>query len=144
MRFGETLLHTALDDLESFIWVALWTMLERCLDLKLTFSPADSQWMDFLNEPNPGVLYALKHSICLHLKAKTQLSPAISRVRPILGAWFEIVHTAQDALLMEKVSTFEEMQLICLRTYHDILGYLLDDPSFGGLPETWEELRGIP
>lgn len=90
-------LHTAIDDLESFAWLVLWSALHSA-----GRKPEMEIWADDLSQDNTRALYNAKEAISIRLTDflvtlnLDQFSPSFSFLHPLLRDWFRISFDAQN------------------------------------------------
>jgi hypothetical protein len=96
-QWTENLLRTALDDLESFAWVLVWTVL-RSIEKPTVI---EKQWiMSLASEKSYSDLAMTKGGIAAFFKVEEwqTTSDKMSSVMPLLTEWFTLAHTASRSL----------------------------------------------
>ena len=90
--WGSPPLHTAIDDLESFVWIVLWAI------LKTVKSPT-SRELDWLarisNDDVQAVANAKLGIIDVLTRLRIELFPELRPFRPLFQRWFLIARDAQ-------------------------------------------------
>jgi hypothetical protein len=93
-----TFTHTAIDDLESFVWVLLWVLLERCRRRNEVLPHPCRDWWTHLNSHNVR-LQSTKDSIFFALKVllEEELGP-IMPFAQLISEWGELALEARIAV----------------------------------------------
>src|SRR4051794_6914790 len=93
--------HTALDDLESFLWVLFWVALERQHPQKGQLPQPELHWWLRLNS-NSILVQSGKDSLITGLRksnaSRSALGP-IKRVVPLLLTWGELAEAASTQIM---------------------------------------------
>lgn len=87
-------LHTAIDDLESFVWIVLWSA------LRTIRSPTSREldWLTRISDDDVQAVANQKMSIMILISKPTELSPELEPFHPLFKRWFAIALDAQDKL----------------------------------------------
>jgi hypothetical protein len=135
--------HTAIDDLESFLWVLFWSILEvihihgKPTSMELfSIKVMTSHDLALLN--GQGRLLEL---VGLQLKLNTA-SPVIAAFGPILVAWSKVAEDAELALARQRETRtddelFEDTKSVCSRYIK--IGF----DHLANLATTWDDLFPI-
>ncbi|KAJ7577406.1 hypothetical protein C8J56DRAFT_1061062 [Mycena floridula] len=136
-RWKENPLRTAVDDLESFVWVLIWTIL--CLIAKFS-TPTDieQRWIENLSTDGHKDLATAKESILFFFTndGPEEISREMELLQPLLQIWFSLIPRSRNALsglLGERRGSTESQNLdddlhhLILDTY---VGYLTAGVEF--------------
>ncbi|KAL0950159.1 hypothetical protein HGRIS_010153 [Hohenbuehelia grisea] len=101
---GTAMVHTPLDDLESFIWVLLYDLLGWTPTDKRT--PVEVLWWDKINDED--IVNLASHKLAVSTKwsgtqkTKMMLSPALKLFRPLIRSWFRLAAQSANQYLRLK------------------------------------------
>jgi hypothetical protein len=130
--------HTAIDDLESFLWVLFWVTLDRQRMQKGRLPQPELHWWTKLNSDNI-MLQSAKDSLINNSKVSARLArEPIKQVAPLLLAWENLAQQAREevvtALADNPGSLTFETQRKCYEKYLDARFTFLKDAS-----KSWED-----
>ena len=138
----EAVLHTAIDDMESFGWVVLWAGLHQSRSISIT----EKTWIDALSADDIDKVATKKRWIMWEWPAKEKFSKHMQGLSPLLERWFSLATRARaDAkqFIQENVrrtgdadefaigsDTAQKLEGLCVdyyQRYMEILVGFLDD-----------------
>jgi hypothetical protein len=135
-------LHTAIDDLESFLWVLLWAIL-HVIRHHAKLSTDEDKWITGLSNGDVQGLLAEKANIKDRLNDLMFCDGTSKGLKPfgrLLQIWFDYALQASRELGLElnNPSNNDKFQMFCHGWYEKYiktgLGYMED------LPDTWSEI----
>ena len=130
--------HTAIDDLESFVWVLLWAILQ-IISKKSEFSNRELAWITGLSSDSILNLVAHKDSIKGLLIKPSKLSNAFIPFKDLFKSWFEY---ADQSCIMDNgphlLGKENEYQMYCRGWYEKYVNTGLS--HLNEMPETWSEV----
>jgi hypothetical protein len=97
----ENPVHTAIDDLESFVWVLLWTVLHT-IQHHDELSRKEAIWLDGLLSDDYGRLADMKAGIGRQIDDLIMMArtlKGLSALAPLLQTWLDLAH--KSSLLLE-------------------------------------------
>jgi len=91
---GKSVLHTAIDDLESFAWVMLWAALHT----PAVKTPTEDLWLQALSSDNINMVADKKYVIMMEDLEPEDMSEPLRILSPLLTEWFAIARAGRTAL----------------------------------------------
>jgi hypothetical protein len=126
---NEPTLHTAIDDLESFAWVVLWTALHKSRKQSIK----EKNWLWALSGDYIDAVAAKKCAIMRDKFDHKYFSEDVQPLLPLLMAWFSLANAAEtklDEFIQEHLpssrdgedfqipsQTFQKLEELCLDYY---------------------------
>jgi hypothetical protein len=141
-RRQENPVHTAIDDLESFIWVLLWTLLHT-IQRHDELSSDEADWLDGLLSDDYGRLAAEKAGIRTQIDDLITMavtSKGLSALAPLLRTWLDLAHESFLLLEMKLKSrpVNDDFHAFCKGWYQKYIDTGLS--HLQNLPMTWDDV----
>ena len=131
-EMGESVLHTAIDDLESFAWVMLWAALHTPAVKTLK----ENLWLQALSSDNISMVAMRKHVIMMEDLDPQKVSGPLRTLWPLLTGWFAIARAGRTAL-----NSF--LQRFTLSTIDELRPTVPDDDVARTPDDFCSELEGV-
>jgi hypothetical protein len=138
----ENPVHTAIDDLESFVWVLLWTLLHT-IQRHDELSRKEAIWLDGLLSDDYGRLADAKASIRSQIDdliTMARTSKGLSALAPLLQTWSDLAHKSSLRLEMKLKSrpSNDDFHAFCKGWYQKYIETGLS--HLQNLPMTWDDV----
>ncbi|KAF8577236.1 hypothetical protein K439DRAFT_565447 [Ramaria rubella] len=131
-------LHTAIDDLESFIWVLLWTVLS-ILKSKGVLKDAHEQHLLFTMCSHKLSELQNREGILVRLQKRRHFSKGFSPFSHLLIQWLEIAQRSAVKVAQFPASNPQLFKKYCTDIYKEYIEAGLESLSW--LPQSWEYFK---
>jgi|ERR1700722_1646516 hypothetical protein len=140
-RCREVAVHTPVDDLESFLWVLFYTILEIGSG-RSKLEPDEVPWLEEMNGEDDTKLSSkvpCLEDLILTAQTTRKLSDHLIIFAEILGRWNDVANTAHRQLLIDIDSRLEPKEFVekSQKVYAEYLKSGFE--ALQQLPLSWEE-----
>lgn len=134
---GRQVYHTAVDDLESFVWVFVWAVFEILRARRITLHPLEETFMTFMSSRNLSSILCRMDIADYVRRSDVDASSGLEPFIPLLRNWFRHMVCADEKreMLVHSRPLVEKMS-ICKEIYEGYLRAAFD--SLEELPHVWE------